>query len=338
MQNQQQPNPVDLTMQVANGFVASSCISAITRVKIADHLASGPKSVKDLAKTSETNEDILYRVLRALSSIGLFRESSPRVFENTPSSEFLRADHPQSMRPMVIWMTNAFHFDTHRDMLPTLRDGKPIIEHIYHKPAFALLDELPDVAREFNDAMTNFSAAVIPAVLEAYDFTGIGALADIAGGHGFVLTAIVQKYPQMKGIIFDLDSVVPGAKDRVAKLGLSNRVQVLSGDFFQSVPAADAYIMKSIIHDWDDEPAIRILKNCGKNLSKGGRVILVEAVMIETGEPHFSKWMDIEMFMMPGGRERTATQFKQLFQAAGFELTKVVQTKSPMCVIEAKKL
>ena len=336
--SQIQPNPVEFTMQLATGYMASSCLNAVTRLKIADLLAHGPKSVADLASVASVNEDILYRVLRALASVGVFVESEHRVFANSPFSEVLRTDVPGSMWPMVLWMCDPFHFDVYRDIMPTLKDGKPGIEHVFKKPAFDVIFSNEKLAQVFNNAMTMFSALVIPAVLEAYDFSGIGTIADIAGGHGFVLTAILKKYPQMKGILFDLDHVVAGASRRIDEMNLGNRVELVPGDFFKSVPPADAYVMKHIIHDWDDEKALTILKNCAVHLKPGGKVILIEDVLSPGNEPNMGKWIDIEMFMMPGGKERTEEEFRDLFARSGLKLTRVFPTKSPLWVVEAQKL
>jgi hypothetical protein len=333
-----QPNPVEFAMQLATGYIASSCMNAVTRLKIADLLANGPKSVADLASVASVNEDILYRVLRALASAGAFVETEPRVFANTPLSGVLRTNVPGSMWPMILWMCDPFHFDVYRDMMPTLKDGKPGIEHRFKKPAFEVIFSNEELSQVFNNAMTTFSALVIPAVLEAYDFSGIGTIADIAGGHGFVLTAILKKYPQMKGILFDLDHVVAGASQRIDEMNLDDRVELMPGDFFQSVPSADAYVMKHIIHDWDDEKALTILKNCAVHLKPAGKVILIEAVLSPGNEPHMGKWIDIEMFMMPGGRERTEEEYRDLFNRAGLKLTRVVPTKSPLSVVEAEKV
>jgi hypothetical protein len=329
------PDPAELTMQFASGYIASSCVNAAARLKIADLLSDGPKNVSDLAKKTGTVEDILYRMLRALASAGLFVEVQPRTFANTPTSEVLQADHPQTIRDMVIWIADAFHFDVYRDMMPTLRDGKTAVEHIHNKPPFEVIFSDPELARSFNNAMTTYSAMLIPAVLKAYDFSGIATLADIAGGHGTVLISILQKYPQMKGILFDLEHVVSGAKERIEKLGLSNRINIVSGDFFESVPKADAYIMKHIIHDWDDERALKILRNCALHLPRGGKVILLETVLAPGNEPHFGKWLDIEMFMLPGGRERTEEEFRHLLKQAGLRLTRIVPNETPLSVIES---
>ncbi len=335
--SQMQPTPADIVMQLSTGYMASSCLHAVTRLRIADLLRNGPKAVGELAKAASVNEDILYRVLRALASVGVFIESEPRTFANTPPSEFLRTDVPDSVAAMVLWMSDHLHFDVYRDMMRTLSDGKPAIEHVFKKPAFDVIFSNQEIAQSFNNAMTTFSEMVIPAVLESYDFSGIGTLADIAGGHGFVLTAILKKYPQMKGILFDLDHVVAGGGQRIDDMGLASRTELVAGDFFKSVPPADSYVMKHIIHDWDDEKAVTILKNCAMHLKPGGKVILIEAVLSAGNEPNLGKWIDIEMFMMPGGRERTETEFRDLFNKGGLQLTRVVPTKSPLWVVEAQK-
>jgi hypothetical protein len=178
---------------------------------------------------------------------------------------------------------------------------------------------------------------VIPAVLDAYDFSGIATLVDIAGGHGRILTSILQKYPAMRGVLFDLDHVIAGAVPRIEELGLSDRCRALPGDFFAAVPeGGDAYIMKHIIHDWDDDRAAAILGNIRKAMNRGGRVILLEAVVLPGNQPDFAKVIDLEMLLLPGGRERTEGEFRALFARAGFELTRIVPTQSPLSVIEAR--
>jgi SAM-dependent methyltransferase len=334
----QVPNPADIILQLASGYMASACLSAVTQLKIADLLRDGPRPVSELARNTSTSEDMLYRVLRALASVGVFIEIAPRTFGNTPTSDLLRTDHQASVHDMVRWMSDDFHFDTYRDMLPTLRDGKTALEHIHNMQPFDVIFANPERARIFNNAMTCFSSLIIPTVLNVYDFGPAGTLADIAGGHGLVLTTILQKYPQLKGILFDLPDVIAGAKNRIEKLGLSNRIQTVEGDFFEGVPAADHYVMKHIIHDWDDERAIRILKNCAQHLKPGGKVILLEAVVASGNEPQSGKWMDIEMLMLPGGKERTESEFRDLFARAGLQLTRIVPTESPICVVESQKM
>jgi len=189
----------------------------------------------------------------------------------------------------------------------------------------------------FNDAMTAMSAPVAGAALEAYDFSGIGTLVDVAGGHGELLISILKANPGLRGVLADLGHVVDGAKPRIATAGLSGRMQAVACDFFTSVPeGGDAYIMKHIIHDWDDDRASVILGNIAKAMGgRKGKVILLESVIAADSTPDFGKFLDIEMLLFPGGRERTADEFKSLFERSGFHMTKVVPTKSPLSVVEA---
>jgi O-methyltransferase len=204
-------------------------------------------------------------------------------------------------------------------------------------PVFEYFPKHPDLSERFNNAMTAFSAMVIPAVLKAYDFSGIGTLVDVAGGHGQVLTSILKAYPSMKGVLGDLEHVIAGADARIRALGLSDRCRTEVIDFFRAVPrGGDAYIMKHIIHDWDDEKSIAILRNIRAAMNSGGRVILLDSVLPPANQPDFGKIIDIEMLLMPGGRERTEEEFRSLFDRAGFRLTKIVRTESPLCVIEAR--
>jgi hypothetical protein len=206
-------------------------------------------------------------------------------------------------------------------------------------PVFEYFAQNRELGEIFNDAMTGFSAGVAPAAIEAYDFSGINVLVDVAGGHGMLLTSILRHYATMRGILFDLPHVAAGARAMADEAGVANRLTIESGDFFKAVPAGgDAYIMKHIIHDWDDDRAALILGNIRTALAgkPNGRVILLEAIIRPGNEPDFGKLIDLEMLMMPGGRERSEAEFVGLFERAGFELTRVVPTRSPLSVIEAK--
>jgi len=335
----QQPQPAELLLQAACGYMLSACLQVAAQLGIADLLKDGPRPVSELAAITKTKEGILYRSLRAMASAGIFTETAPRTFANTPVSEQLRSDIERSFRNGVLWMTDPFHFQTYAEIMHSVKTGVPAIEKVFGKPAFEAIAAFPDVQERFNNAMTDLSIQAMPPVLEAYDFSGIGTLCDVAGGHGFVLTSILKKYPEMKGILFDLDYVIEGGKKRIAEMGLSDRCTTASGDFFKAVPEADAYVMKHIIHDWEDAKAITILKNIHRALDnkRGGKVILIEAVLPPVGDqPHPGKWIDIEMFMMPGGYERTEEEFRRLFTAAGFRLNRVVPTKGMLWVVEAE--
>lgn len=327
------PDTVQRVFQLMTGHMISGAVQVVARLGIADRLAAAPRSADDLARETGVNADALYRVLRSLASVGLFEEVSPRTFRNT-AAEALREG---PLRALALWLTHPFNVRAHTNTMHSVKTGESAVPATYGMGAFEYLAEHPDVSQEFNNAMTGLSTVIIGAVLEAYDFSGIGTLVDVAGGHGAILTAILQRYPRMKGILFDVDHVIEGAKAKIAAQGLSDRCSTESGDFFRAVPAGgDAYLMKHIIHDWYDDKAATILRNIRAVLPQEGRLILLESVIPPGNEPAFGKILDLEMLVMPGGKERTEAEFRQLFDTSGFTLTRIVPTKSPLCVIEAK--
>jgi hypothetical protein len=328
------PEAVQHVFQLITGHIVASAVNIAARLGIADRLANGPRTSADLARDCGVDEAALYRLLRALASVGVFAETAPRTFDLTPAGAALQEG---PVRAMALWIAGEFNFHVYANAMHSVKTGESAVPATVGAGVFEHFASQPELSRIFNDAMTGFSATIIPAVLEAYDFSGIKTLVDIAGGHGAVLTSILQKYPSMKGILFDLDHVVAGATARIASQGLADRVTTASGDFFKAVPpGGDAYIMKHIVHDWDDARATTILKNIHAVLPKGGRVILLEGVIPAGNEPGFGKVLDLEMLVMPGGKERTEEEYRALFAGAGFDLTRVVATQSPLNVIEAK--
>jgi hypothetical protein len=329
-----------LLNQVALGYMASAALQVALALEIPDRLVAGPRHVSDLATEAGVREDHLYRVLRALASVGIFEEqpAGSRVMAlNLPAR--LAVKGPGSMQAMGLFITSPFHFRSYAELLHSVKTGQPAGEKVAGMPLFEYFAKNPAFSELFNDAMTAFSAAVIPAVLAAYDFTGIDVLVDIAGGHGRVLTSILQKYPSMRGVLFDIDHVIAGAGPLLRASGVGDRVRTESGDFFKAVPAGgDAYVMKHIIHDWPDEQAITILKNIRTQLQgkPHGRVILIESVIPAGNTPHMGKLIDLEMMVMPGGKERTEAEFASLFERAGFSRTRVVPTQAPLWVVEAR--
>ena len=330
-------NPAQQVLQVATGYMASSALYAAVSLNIADRLAQGPKTAAELAKATGMNEDALYRVLRLLASLGIFAESAAKTFALNPAAELLRTDVPGSLRSMAFFLPDPFHYRIYANVMDSVKTGTPASTTTLGMPMFEYLKGDQAYSKIFNDAMTALSAPVAGAALEAYDFSGIGTLVDVAGGHGEILIQILKANPKMRGIVCDIGHVVAGATPRIAAAGLADRMQAVECDFFVSVPqGGDAYIMKHIIHDWYDEQASLILKNIAKAMGpKKGKVILLEAVIASGGAPDFGKFIDMEMLLFPGGKERTADEFRALFANAGFSLTKIVPTKSPVSVVEA---
>jgi hypothetical protein len=333
-------DPARQVLQVAVGYAASAALYTAITLNVADHLASGAKDVSELARMSGANEDALFRVLRLLASLGVFAETGSRQFALNPAAELLRKDVPGSLRGMAVFLPDPFHFRTYANLLDSVTTGKPAVDTTVGMPVFEYLAKNPDYSKVFNDAMTALSAPVIAAALEAYDFGQIGVLVDVAGGHGEVLLSILKKHANIRGVLTDVGHVIDGAKPRIAAAGLADRCQAVPCDFFRAVPeGGDAYIMKHIIHDWDDGRATTILKNIASAMgAKRGKVILLESVIAAGSAPDFGKFLDIEMLAMPGGRERSADEFRALFAGAGFELTRVVPTKSPLSVVEAVRV
>ena len=323
--------------QIALGYIASTALYAAVKLKIADQLASGPRPVADLARATGANEDALYRVLRLLASVGVFEETSPRQFANTAPSSTMRAGIPGSVHDMALFMADPLHFRVYADAMHSVTTGQPAIEKTVGMPAFEYFAKDREESEVFNNAMTGFSTRVISAALDVYDFSGIDTLVDVAGGHGQVLISILKKYPPMRGVLSDVDHVIAGAVARIREAGLEGRMKTDVIDFFKAVPeGGDAYIMKHILHDWDDDRALTILRNIKKAMKPGGRVILLESVLQPGNTPDFGKLIDLEMLLFPGGRERTEAEWASLFRRAGFELSRIVPTQSPLSVIEAR--
>lgn len=331
------PASSEQILRLATGYMAPACLYIAAKLRIADQLAGGPRPVSELAGASRAvHENSLYRVMRALASVGVFAETAPRRFANTPASELLRERVPGSLREVVLWTASPSHFRVFAELRHAVETGETALKKVTGLEAFEYLKQNPAEDEAFNAAMTGLTAQYAPAVLEAYDFSGLGTIADIGGGHGKLITAILKKHYGLRGIVFDAPHVAAGAQACIESMGLSERCQAAGGDFFQAVPAADSYILKSVIHDWNDASAISVLKNCVAAMrGKAGKVILLEMVLSPGNEPDLGKWIDLEMLMMAGGHERTEAEFAELLTKAGLRLTRVVRTKSPVCVIES---
>jgi hypothetical protein len=331
-------SPQHLVVDLIFAKVKTHALGVFAELKIADLLADGPRSTNDLAQAAGAHAPSLRRLLRVLAALEIVSETDPGTYALTEAGLLLRSDTFGSLRGIAAMFGGEIHSRAWACLNRSVRTGEPAFDYVFGKPIFEYLQGDPISAAMFDEAMTSSSAAQSGAVVEAYDFTGIGRIVDVGGGHGTLLATILQRHPSLSGVLFELPHVAASAGPLFSAAGVRDRVQVDSGDFLESVTSgADAYIMKRIIHDWDDERAARILSNCCDALAPGGRVLVVECVIDDSPESLFGKLLDIEMLALaPHGKERTADEFRTLLAAAGLRLERIVDTASPLKVIEGR--
>ena len=317
----------------------SQAVGTIVELGVPDLLAKGARRCGDLARDAGVSEDGLYRLLRALASVGLFAEGGDRRFRLTALGQHLRSNHPQSAAGYARFTAHDSTWRPWGQLAYSVRTGQPAFDHVFGSPFFDYMARNPEAAAVFDEAMTSISTTESHAAAAAYDFKGIHTLMDVAGGHGLLLATILRGHKTMRGVLFDLPHVATGAAATFARTGVTARVRVESGDFFKALPSgADAIIMKHIIHDWDDGSATRILQACHRALGPKGKVLIVDAVVPPGNAPHFGKLLDLEMLALtPRGRERTKAEFATLLRGAGFKLSRVLSTRSPLSIVEAAK-
>jgi SAM-dependent methyltransferase len=320
-----------LLRQMTGGWVTQA-IYVASELGIADLLIAGPRTAGELAEQTNTKSDGLYRVLRALASVGIFSEDADGRFSLTAAAENLRSDAPNSLRPFGI-MVGAEFYESWGKLLQSVQTGKEGFQERYGVRFFEYMTEHPERHAIYDKAMMVYGVAETEAMLDAYDFSVFGTVADIGGGVGRMLTAILERYPAVDGILFDLPAVAERSRAAIASTDIAERCRVVGGDFFSSVPAADGYVLRHIVHDWDDDEAAAILRNCREAMNPDGRVLVVETVIPPMDEPCFGKWLDL-MMLVVGGRERTAEQYRRLFARAGLEVSRIVPTAHEVSVVE----
>lgn len=330
--------PEEVLMKMIAGSFVSQALYVAARLGVADLLAEEPRDPSELSAATGAHAGSLYRMLRALASVGVFSERADGKFELNATAHLLRRDAHGSLRDTAIMFGEEWHWRVWGSAYDSVRTGETAFAGVHGSDIFPYFAANQEAARVFDRAMTSLSHTAAAAVAEAYDFSGTATLADIAGGHGTLLAGILRANPAMRGVLFDQPQVIAGATERLAAEGVAGRVELATGDFFAEVPAgADAYLMKYIIHDWDDERALAILANCRRAMPDGARLLLVETVIAEGNAPHFGKLLDLEMLLFTGGRERTEAEYRALLARAGFRLTRVVPTRSPLSIVEAVK-
>jgi len=331
------PSPHAQLDRMITGYWLSQSIYAAAKFGIADLLKNGPLPVDELAQKTSTNPDALYRLLRALASVGIFAEGPPRQFSLTPLAEPLQADVPDSKRALAL-MSGDEQFHAWTEILYSIQTGKKAFDKVFGQPIFDYLGQHLDKAQVFDAAMVGIHGRESAAVQKAYDFSGISTVVDIGGGNGSQLIGLLKANPHIRGTLFDLPHVIERAKSNIAAAGLADRCELVSGSFFETVPSgADAYFMRHIIHDWEDEKSLTILRNCHRAMPAHGRLLVVESVIPPGNEPFGGKFLDLVMLLIPGGKERTEEEYRALFAEAGFELSKIVPTGSEVSIIEAVK-
>jgi hypothetical protein len=312
--------------RLIGGYQVSQAISVAARLRISDVLANGPMSLDELAAATGTDTPALARLMRALTALGLYTADGG-TFANTELGAALRADAPRSAAGWARFIGTGSYWQTYAALEQSIRTGDTAFSILHGEPVWEYRARHPDEQDAFDAAMTSMADAVSSAVVAAYDFSRYGTVVDVGGGHGRLLLGILERYPTVKGVLFDQTDVVAGAS--------ADRFQVVGGDFFDSVPGGDALVLKSVIHDWADAESIAILRNCRQALRPGGRVLLVEQLLDLSPDPVRTAFSDLNMLIMTGGRERTTDEYRTLLAAAGLELVDTVATASPTFVIEA---
>ncbi|HEU4595829.1 MAG TPA: methyltransferase [Pyrinomonadaceae bacterium] len=337
-QNNLETPPEVALLQLGTGYWISQSIYVAARLGVADLLKDGPAGIEDLARATGTQPAPLFRLMRVLASVGVFAEEGERRYKLTPLSEQM-VTGPKSMRPMLIHLGEAPSWRAWGELLHGVETGETAFQHANGAEVFPFYATHPESAEPFNEAMTAYSNVVTEAVINAYDFSPFRKIVDVGGGHGLLLTSILKAAPEASGVIFDLPPVVEGARARVEAEGLAERCEVSGGDFFESVPeGGDAYVLKTIIHDWDEERALSILRNIHRAMKDEGKLLLIETVIEDGDGPSFSKLSDLHMMIMTGGQERTEAEYATLYERAGFRLTRIVRTESLMGVVEGVKI
>jgi hypothetical protein len=321
--------------QLANGYWTTQIVYTMAKLAIPDLLAEGPQGVDKLAKATETNAPSLYRLMRAVASLGLVRERPDGLFETTDLGRCLATGAPGNLRARAILNGDEW-YPAWGGLLDSVRTGETAFDRVIGRPLFEHLACNPRTAAVFNDTMAGSTESAARAVASVYDFSQCTTVVDVGGGTGAFLAGLLEANPHMRGILFDLPSVIPDAEGLLASAGVTERCEVVAGDCFEAVPAGgDAYILSWVIHDWDDEQSITILKNCRQAMADHARLLLIEQVIPPGNDPSLSKLYDLHMLVLTGGRERTENEYQALLAAADLELARVIQTDVPRSVIEA---
>lgn len=327
--------PADLKNQMnqlIRGYWVTQAIYVVAELGVADLLADEPKSPVELAKATGVNSDLLYRVLRALASMGIFFEADDGRFRLTPLGDTLQSE--RGGQRAYAQLHGKDLYQSWGKLLEAVRSGQTAFVEAFGMPIFDYMSKNPDRGAIFDKAMTGHHGVETDPMLDAYDFSSFNEIVDVGGGNGGVLIGTLTRHPGLKGVLFELPKVADRARAAIENAGLQDRCRVEGGSFLESVPAgADLYLMRHVLHDWRDEDAAKILRNCRAAMRPGGKIVVVEIVVPAGNDPSFAKWMDL-MMITYGGKERSEKQYRQLFSDAGYQLTRVVPTRAVISIIE----
>lgn len=322
-------NAPEIIMQAATGYWLSRCVHVVAGLGVADHVEDTPKSVASVAEAVGANGAALSRVFRLLSAHGIF-ELRPEGVAHSDASRLLRSDNPQSLRPYAQMIGSKLCWDSYGLLEHSVKTGKPATAVIAPEGFFGYFGSHPDEGRVFDAAMRAKGHEQIATVLQSYDFSGFEVMCDVGGGTGHLLSAVIERIPTAKGVLFDLPPVIEAAA-QVA----NDRLRLQAGDFFKdALPEANAYLLMEVLHDWSDAEASAILQAIRRNARPDSRVIIIENVVPENPAPHFSKGLDITMLSMLGGLERTAAEYETLLASAGFRVSRSIPTRT-VTIVEA---
>jgi O-methyltransferase domain/Dimerisation domain len=323
--------PQEIMLNLIEGFWIARSIYLAAKLGIADAFDDQPKTIAQLAAATNTEPRALYRLMRALASVGIFIEVSDHCFAITSLAATLKNDVPGSMRHLVMAQMGEDHSLGWSNGLHSLRTGETAFDAATGMSVWEYYAQHPEVGQVFSQSMTDLLTPVSQAVTATYDFSEFNTIVDVGGAQGSLISTIVQSYPHLKGMLFDLPEVI-------ATVNIDANIQSIAGNFFDSVPSGgDAYLMRAIIHDWDDKKSSIILKNCHRAMPNHAKLLLVESILPPGNEPSPTKFIDVVMLMMAGGRERNEEEYRLLLQSNGFELTRVIPTPSMLSIIEAVK-
>lgn len=325
--------------RMAIGHYVSRALALVAKLGIADLMSGGPRTADDLATATETNADALRRVLRLLVSVGVFTENEGGGFALTPLGDCLRAEVPQSARATVLLFAGVGVQDAWKELEYCVRTGEPAYRKRGLADPFAEMARSPEDAANFDAAMADFTSRIATAVAATYEFAPLRTIVDVGGGNGALLVGILSAHSQLEGIVFDRPEVAERARKEIAARGLTKRCRAVGGDFFEGVPRdGDAYLLKHVIHDWSDERAVAILRNCHRAMGSNAKLLIVEGVypprIDQSTESRGAAANDVNMLVSTGGRQRSEAEFRSLYERSGFTLERIIPTPATVSLIE----